>query len=176
MREKMTLQASLGEEESPIRSEEAFFLERDALFAIAQQRKLPLDVRMRNLLCEAKASMPVKSNCEWAAFYASLERMDSSFDRVIEKMGELSFADCEGQEDELLFEQLLVYFLYRHYIPENGSAAVAFSVHATRLLREIALNGGLSFEETVDLCRLYSSEIEYSEENTEKLMLLFEND
>ena len=100
--------------------------------------------------------------------------MEESFETVIERIASLSSCATSDVADEILFEQLLVYFLYRHYIPENGDAAVGFSVHATRLLRALACSAALGLEEITDLCRLYSAEIEYSEENTEALLSLFD--
>ena len=162
----------------PSYPERLFLAERDRALDTATKRACSLDERMQGLLAAAEARVPFQSGAEWADFYRALERMDKSFERVIEKIALLSAEATEKSRlgtDEILFEQLLTYFLYRHYTPENGArASVAFAVHATRLLRAVAQRDGLSFEETVELCRLYSAEIEYSEENTLALMLLFD--
>lgn len=175
MREKMTLVEDInsdGGSEAPTEQEKRFYAQRERLFEIAQRRELPLDVRMKALLSEVGGGDAGKSFAEWADLYENLERMDSSFDAVILRMRSLadsSFDAC----DEILFEQLLVYFLYRHLTPNTVTAASSFAVHATRLLRALAACDRLSFEETAELCRLYSSEIEYSEENTVALLALF---
>lgn len=177
MREKMTLLEEHGTDSDTSApsdaSEEAFLLRRDQLLSIAQKRSLSLDERMQTLINDLSADPPSKSYAEWASFYRSLERMDDAFERVLDRIASLSPQEDVSATDEILFEQLLVYFLYRHYTPENDCASVGFAVHATRLLRALASSDALSFSETAELCRLYSAEIEYSEENTDALMALF---
>ena len=76
------------------------------------------------------------------------------------------------------FENLLAYFLFRHTseaIDEQDLAArVAFSVFSLliicKLYEQHATNGRVDFDALCELCRLYSSEIEYSEENTSILI------
>ena len=160
---------------APTEEEAAFYRRREEMLALSQQREWPLDRRMQTLLCRFGAPSVSKSNAAWADVYRSLERMDASFDAVIDRIATLSPSDACGASDELIFEKLLVYFLYRHLLPENERASLAFAVHATRLLRALSIKDQLSFEEILDLCRLYSSEIEYSEENTAALLSLFES-
>lgn len=168
--EKMCL---LEEGEGGEEEETAFFLRREKLFELAQNRDIPLDMRMQTLLCKTGAQLPDRSYAEWADVYESLERMDESFVRVIDRMKTLEEQATSDASRDVLFERLLVYFLYRHLMPECEREAVGFCVHATRLLRALCEKDKLSFEETVELCRLYSSEIEYSEENTDALFALF---
>ena len=76
------------------------------------------------------------------------------------------------------FENLLVYFLFRHASEamddQDLAARVAFSVFSLLLICKLYLhhskNGVFDFDALCEICRLYSSEIEYSEENTSILI------
>ena len=68
-------------------------------------------------------------------------------------------------------EQLMCYLLYRH-LPgalENGDTQgrIRFAALMCQLVARLCrLNGCTTLDELVELARLYSSEIEYSDENT----------
>ena len=121
---------------------------------------------------------------EWAAFYLGLERLDERWTARLERLreqGDLvdiihfrgAMADRAAE-----YEQLFVYFLYRHLLTayDDGDIAgkAAFAVLSTRLLFTL---GALHFEERgtftladqVESARAYSAEIEYSEENLHAL-------
>ena len=74
-----------------------------------------------------------------------------------------------------MWEQLLCYFLYRH-LPSavdeiDLEARVLFSYlsyHVVRIL--CALRENCTLEDLLDIARMYSAEIEYSEENTERIL------
>ena len=79
---------------------------------------------------------------------------------------------------ETEYEQLLAYFLYRH-VPEalddgDVSSKAAFAVASVRLLFALGalhflLHGDFTVEDQIALCRLYSAEVEYSDDNMEAL-------
>jgi len=85
-------------------------------------------------------------------------------------------AHMKGRETE--YEQLLVYFLYRH-VPtalDDGdvSSKAAFAVLSVRLLFSLGalhllLHGEFTVEDQIELCRLYSAEVEYSDDNMDAL-------
>lgn len=77
------------------------------------------------------------------------------------------------------FENLLAYLIYRHYIGgydmEEADLRGIFALQICQLLFEIAgmgfsEKGKFETEEMLELCRLFSSEIEYSDENPEMLL------
>ena len=90
-------------------------------------------------------------------------------------LGEFA-AHMKTRETE--YEQLLVYFLYRH-VPEalddgDVSSKAAFAVASVRLLFALGalhflLHGDFTVEDQIALCRLYSAEVEYSDDNMEAL-------
>ena len=71
------------------------------------------------------------------------------------------------------YEQLLVYFLLRHLLADEGRALparAAFAVLSTAMLYALGAavrteNGAVRFGERVELARLWSANVEYSEEN-----------
>ena len=85
-------------------------------------------------------------------------------------------AHMKGRETE--YEQLLVYFLYRH-VPtalDDGdvSSKAAFAVLSVRLLFSLGalhllLHGEFTVEDQIELCRLYRAEVEYSDDNMDAL-------
>lgn len=174
----VTLQEE-GEEESLDR-EEAFLLSlRQKIMALAQDRTLPIRERMQNILslCGFEADTdPVK----WIGFYRGLERLEDSWSAVLDELEAVypaadicAFARCmQGREQE--YEQLLVYFIYRHFLVayEDGDAAgkAAFAVLSVRMLMALGavhyhIHGEFTFADQVEYARRYSSEIEYSQEN-----------
>ena len=74
---------------------------------------------------------------------------------------------------ETEYEQLLVYFLLRHLLADGGRGTAqraAFAVLSTAMLYALGAaarteNGALTFSERVELARLWSANVEYSEEN-----------
>ncbi len=121
------------------------------------------------------------------SLYMSLERLDEKWTECL-----LSLSGYEGKvsvfnEEEfcIAFEQLAVYFIYRHFSDAAFEGRVkeicAFAISACNIIGAMAekmqrRNGKLSISDIEELSRMYSSEIEYSEENTEKLLSYFERE
>ncbi len=95
----------------------------------------------------------VRTPTDWAMFYRSLERMDPAWDAYLDKLGVCSsFAEERGA----LWERLTAYFMFRHAHPH-------FAAHAAAVI--LTLAEGAGEDELFEICRLYSAEIEYSDEN-----------
>ncbi len=116
--------------------------------------------------------------------YMSLERLDESWTECLrsiwEYKGKVSLIDEE--EFSIPFEQLSIYFIYRHFSNADRKSRekeiCAFSVSACFIIGAMAeekkkRTGNLTVSDIEELSRMYSSEIEYSEENTEKLLEFF---
>lgn len=181
-REKTTLivtgEGELDEEET------ALLTLRDRLFAAAQDREQTVEERMEQILRLCGAHVPDIPLAGWADFYLSLERMDETWTHILgslrERADELpcsAFAAyMRGRETE--YEQLLVYFLYRH-VPaalDDGDirGKAAFAVLSVRLLMALGAlrylqHGAFTAADQIELCRLYSAEIEYSDDNLNAL-------
>ena len=108
----------------------------------------------------------------------SLERLDDRWTDLLLLLREYPNGVTVGNRCETLYEteyeQLLVYFVYRYLalsssareLAENAALA-AFSFSTVYALGRVVeeRTGKLDFADRVELARLYSSEIEYSEEN-----------
>ncbi len=164
-------------EDGLLTEEEALLLrERERMFAIAQDRTKTVSARIR-ALCEAfDVDIPKKSFGEWIDTFLSLEIMDRDWETLLREARESGATQNEDGDFETAWEQILVYFIYRHVSdPEREvRKQIFFSVLGVAMIRTLFAHicerdGKADFDALVELCRLYSSEIEYSEENTEIL-------
>lgn len=180
---RLTLLRDDGEGEEPSEEEEAFFRERDRLFSLAQNRSLRVADRMRAILREYQIPFPERSFSDWVGIFLSLERMDGAWEDTLTRAREREAdGDClKAEYLETAWEQLLCYFLYRHVSDPEADIrrGIFFSVLSVRMLRALFSRlfgqGESRLADLVELCRLYSSEIEYSEENTQLLSELSED-
>jgi hypothetical protein len=78
------------------------------------------------------------------------------------------------KDRQIEYEQLLVYLIYRHMANapslDDADARAAFAVLGYRLVHALGaaiftLRGTFTFEDQLELVRLFSSEIEYCEDN-----------
>ena len=145
------------------------FPERQKIIDLLQNRSIPFYKRLEGFF-------PFKQK-DFFSLYSSLERLDNEWDKYIELL-KADTADnlCEW---DTVFEQLAVYFVLRH-TAESFEAGVLFSIYSVYIIQKIcsalkAKNGTLSFAEIVDICRMYSSEIEYSDQNIEKIVSYIQN-
>ncbi len=97
-----------------------------------------------------------RTPAEWAAVYRSLERLDPAWDAYIDRL-----AACETFADrsDTAWERLTAYFLFRHVHPR-------FAAHAATVILTLAESWGDLYE----ISRLYSAEIEYSDENLQAVI------
>lgn len=165
--------------------EAALLALRDRLTGVMQDRALPVEQRLRNLPTAAGLTLPPIDHAHWCGVLLSLERLDEAWtDRMqaLQACLEPGEAPC-SPEWEIAFEQLAVYLLFRHLpgMLDDGDAAgrIAFVWLIVSLLRDLCAlhrktHGSVSIDDFIELCRLYSSEIEYSDENM--LTLLSELD
>lgn len=174
---RLALLENDGGSETPDARENELFALRAQLLALIQDRSLPVEKRVRRMLAEAGLYMGAVPFADWAAFLLTLEQLDSAWGdrlRALQAMPEPDLSPLCGPEWELAFEQLMAYLLFRHMpgILEDGEAAprIAFAALIWRLLRALcgihaAQTGSVSVDDLIELARLYSSEIEYSDEN-----------
>lgn len=93
---------------------------------------------------------------EWAAFYRTLERMDPAWDAYLDRL-----VVCEAFADrcDTAWERLTAYFMFRH-------ESARFAAHAASVILTLAADA----EELYEVARLYSAEIEYSDENLQAII------
>lgn len=162
-----------GENEEQDEFEEYLLALRGQLLGLLEDDSWTFDERLENILDLVGVSMPEKSAGEWAETYRALERLDTAWDAALDT---LMLPEKElAAEWDRPFINLAAYFLYRH-IPaalDDGEveAHAAFCVLSVQILRRLfAAATAQDMETLAELARLYSSEIEYSEENTDALL------
>lgn len=150
--------------------EDALMDIREAAFEIIGCGEKDISRRLEELLELCCAGLPERSLGGWARFYLELERLDENWTACLEKLREADADEGALAEYMCLHERecrnLLDYFIFRHFFAalddgDIGSKA-AFAVLSVKMIMSLALIGA----DTLDECaRMYSSEIEYSDEN-----------
>jgi hypothetical protein len=162
---------------------------RGAVLKILQDRTRPLDHRIRHVLTALRIRFPMSTCAAWAELLGDMERLDPAWDDCLAALAACGETDIEElaapsiAADPIAAEQLTVYFLYRYLANEDERVAfglsasvlirarVAFAVAAATLIHAVANAAHLPLAEAA---RLFSAEIEYSEENVERFMELGE--
>ena len=142
-------------------------VQRDILLFIAQDRRMNISDRMDRIMeTDGNVELPDLPFKKWVDGLLALERMDESWTKLLKKRRDShTFAPV----DDVTQEQLLVYFLYRHYLKgqkEYAWGVTAFCVLSTQLIV-------LLCDQPVDIfeaARMYSAEIEYSDVNLDAVM------
>jgi lysine-N-methylase len=109
----------------------------------------------------------------WVPRLLELERLDERWTEILEKLAGQNRTDAPFLHEpdwETAFEQAAVYFLFRHLSAalEDGdiSSKAAFAALSVEFLRALcAGKAGCTLDDLVEFARMYSSEVEYSEEN-----------
>ncbi len=162
--------------------EVSFFRFRSDIFRKIGDRSLPLFQRISSLCQGYGISLPKKTHQEWAEIFLSLEYLDETWITFLQQLKQADSVGSLSTEWDPPLEQLFSYFIYRHLAGglEDGryGERILFAQLAVTMisfLASIQTNQPLTLESFFELSRLYSSEIEYSEENTEALLTLLEN-
>lgn len=135
---------------------------RDDIFTILAEQGAPLSERMDRALALAGASMPNFTLSQLAELYLGLERLDDEWTGCLER---LKVDSPLPQPEGIKYERLAEYLVYRHFDAERPQT-LSFAFLSVRLLCALEK---LCPQELSELVRLYSSEIEYSDENVEKV-------
>ena len=156
------------------------------LLGLLQDRRMPLEARVKKALEMCKAELPQMKTMEMARFFLSLERLDEKWTEVLEELcrADIDFESYEKYSEAFSheYEQLAVYFVYRHFGSQifegcmagaMGLAALSLQLLYTIGAMEYTKNGKFEFAERCELVRLYSAEIEYSQENIDMLFDTF---
>jgi lysine-N-methylase len=163
-------------------ADEGFFAFRKKISDILQSREIPLDSRAKNMLDVAGAEFPRKNSREWVDILRRLEIMDPAWEKALGTLC-APYNGVEVSEYDRAFENLLVYFIYRHtanaFDDTELAARVSLAYLGFRVIRALcmakkSLTGECTFADLCEFARLYSAEIEYSEENTEALIEILE--
>lgn len=169
-------------EDAPADEEASAFLAfRSQLFAIAQNRALPFTQRLEQLLAAVSIPLPER---DFLPVYQSLEQLDETWGHLLSSLPALRFSSLPACPDAftLPMEQFIVYLLFRHLAAaqEDGDipGRTAFCVLSACVLLSLCLaKPGCTMDDFLEYARMYSSEIEYSQENMDALLdALWENE
>ena len=100
---------------------------------------------------------------KWSKICLSLERLDEKWTEVLEEI--LKKSSPPESFDETTAEQLLCYFIFRHFKAEYPLLSLCYCVLSFYMTEKAAEQVGI-FEGA----RLWSSEIEYSDENEDIIL------
>lgn len=158
--------------------ETQIFSERENVFNLLQNRNLNVNERIAQLTDKYKIKFPYSTFSEWSQFLTGLERLDNEWNTYIEKLSQLTetkFENCIPDKWENAREQLLIYFVFRYmadgFYDGRIYERLAFAIISERLITAICIANGITdLNGLADVSRAYSCEIEYSEENIERMI------
>ena len=150
--------------------DEALLAIRDSLMCDLRDDATPLPEQLDELLRLGGLPIP---DLDWPEIYRGLERLDPAWDTALDTLTSLS---AEPPQALLpAFRRFCEYLLYRH-LPgamedEDIPGRIAFCVLSTRVLMALcAAKPGCTLADCIEFARMYSAEIEYSEDNIAALL------
>ena len=160
------------------------------VIVMLQDRSKTISQRLDNVLALWGASLPAWTLGEWAQQLIELERLAEDWTILLTRLRDgWNSADFAGfdrymETRQTEYEQFLVYLIYRHMANsfDQGEAAayVCFAAFGYLLLRGIGAvlwteTRSFSQRQQLELVRLFSSELEYSQENLDTILdILYE--
>ena len=163
-----------------ITTDDEIILLRDKLTDILQNRSETITQRLENALNMCNTSMPKRSIKSWCNVLLSLEQLDKNWGDLLNTVKanysetDVTLFDKHMADRQHEYEQFVVYLLYRHFANspnlQQAQCVMRFIVFAYEFLHAsgatlFLANGQFTLDDHIELCRLFSSEIEYSDEN-----------
>lgn len=152
--------------------EKAIRLIRNRMLTIVNDSTVPLEKKLKDILKAAGAKEADKSLNDFVRLYASLECLDEKWKALLKAQTPLT--SSPPYRDEKILSNLLGYFIYRHvsaaYDEYDLVLRSTFCVHAVQFINAVSRGRDL-----LDTARMYSTEIEYSDENLGVLLEAMEN-
>ncbi|MDZ4989814.1 flagellin lysine-N-methylase [Clostridium perfringens] len=147
---------------------------------------------------KGKESIKHKNLCEYLKIYKSIKHINSNDPLGLGK----ALKYFEGNEEFYLrkhkefneyykenlykFKNILVYFIFRYFMKAifdyDVSAKIKLAIISTLMIKELAVvrfienNNEFTEEDMVEVSRIYSKDIEHSDENIENLQEIFETE
>ena len=155
--------------------EDEFLKLKESIFVELQNENHSLKEKVSTLLNKNNIEINKKDFNEWVDYFILLERLDDNWTNLLHDLKVTNFDNAFLATDfDKIFEKLLLYFIYRH-LDEMNESKIKFAVFSVFFISQICRYhvvkyGNLQFEDIVEYARMYSSEIEYSDENIEKII------
>ena len=156
----------------------AFYAQRRRIIEVMLDSSLTLDESIGAVKNKYPSLKGTGNIFDWAEFLSSLEALEDDWHGDL-----LSIADktqkFESGEFDIYFKRIAAYLLYRHTADADGekgfTARVGFALLGVEIIRALfEKSDSRNVEKLLDIARRYSSEIEYSEENTDAVIFEFE--
>lgn len=144
---------------------------REKIFDVLQDRSLPIDSRVDNMFDLVNARLPVE--VDWYSVFDGLEKMDNAWNNYLLRIKNGIETSVYNNSLDTAYEQLLVYLIFRHFTDCRYDGRLKERVLFAALIYKVikAINTSNTVEELIEISRIYSCEIEYSDENIDKLLL-----
>ncbi len=143
---------------------------REKLFDILQDRDFALDGRIENILNMIDAKLP--NNIDWYQVFNNLEKLDKTWDNYLLRIKNGIDSPVPDNSLDIAYEQLVVYLVFRHFTDcqydDKIKERVLFAVLIYKVIKTMNMSNTL--KELIEIARVYSSEIEYSDENINTLL------
>lgn len=142
---------------------------RSRIYAVLAETEHPLSERMDKALRLVGAEPLDYGTRELASFYLTLERLDGRWTQLLESLRRSENMPLPKPEG-VSYERIAEYFIYRHFAAAETAVRgqiLRFAFLSVRLLRALEARCDAPLSELV---RLYSAEIEYSDENIGKIL------
>lgn len=144
---------------------------RQKLFDLLQNRDISVKERVSNMLSIVDAKLP--DNVDWYKVFNGLEKMDSKWNEYLSRIKDGINKTPIDNSLDIAYEQLLVYLIFRHFsdcqYDDRIKERVLFAALIYKAIRK--MNTSNTIEELLDIARVYSCEIEYSDENIDALLM-----
>lgn len=138
---------------------------------ILQDRKIGINERIENLSSFCNLSFSEKIFNKLVKTFLSFERLDKSWTKRLKKIKKIDFNKTTDESLSLMCEQFLVNSLYRHLSDAEDTifvrARTIACIFSWWVIKSILKTE--SYNEIFDIVRAYSSEVEYSQKNLDKL-------
>lgn len=149
---------------------------RERIYACLRDRTVPYAERLARIGAAYGVCLDACTDAAWRERLAALEYLDEAHRTLFS-----CYSSCgeTPREWETVLERALAYFVYRHASAAEDAddvcAAVGFSLLCERLFAAmIRATDAKELAQVVELGRILSEEIEYSEENTEAIREYFQ--
>lgn len=173
-KEKITLVS-----DDELATDDEIIILRDEIIKLLQNREKNIFERLEDMLKLCDTQFELTDINYWCDTLLGFERMDDKWEEALNLL-KISGTDKNESFSQLMaereseYEQFAIYILYRHFAnapdfeeAQQRAKLVAFSTTLLYLLgcAHFENYGEFTFETQVELARLFSSEIEYSDEN-----------
>jgi len=139
---------------------------REEIFSILSDDTLSLTERMTRAMSHVGRPLAAFHPSEAAHFFLTLERMDPDWTALLERLEAAGACALEPRLSAMRYARIAEYLVYRHFAAaeteEDAAGRLQFCFYAVRLVAALEAYSG-------EALRLFSAEIEYSDENAEKI-------